>query len=107
MRCSSIKQNKCWNGVEWKRTHYCFRFIHHLFHIQVIHMSLLKWVGFGSISSIHFWTFVGIVPSLLAFVTRDIRQISLALRVGTVLSVVPIGVSIAMAIVMSIAMAIV
>ena len=67
-------------------------------------MPLLKWIGPGSFWSLQFWALISIVSILLALEAYDLRHISLAIGVGTLLSIVPIVVDMTMTVVMAIVM---
>ena len=69
-------------------------------------MSLLEWIGLGSINSLGFSAPVSIVSNLLAFVARDSGHVSGVLKLLTGLTIVPIVISITMAIVVTIVMSI-
>src|SRR3954466_8794469 len=75
MRCTSIKENKCWNRIEFELTSNSIRFLIDLFHIDVVHLSLLKRVA--SVGSFHFlfWAFICIMPHLLALETVNLTMV--------------------------------
>ena len=69
-------------------------------------MSLLEWIGLGSINSLWFSAPISIVSSLLAFVARDSGHVPGVLKLLTWLTIVPIVISITMAVVVTIVMSI-
>ena len=69
-------------------------------------MSLLEWIGLGSINSLLFCAPISIVSSLLAFVACDSGHVSGVLKLLTGLTIVPIVISITMAVVVTIVMSI-
>jgi hypothetical protein len=62
---------QCCKRVEWKRTH-------HLLHIDVVHISLLEWIGLGRFIRLILWVACGIVSLLLALEVCDMREILLS-----------------------------
>jgi hypothetical protein len=72
-KCDAPVSNKiqCSKGVEWKRTH-------HFFHIDVVHISLLEWIGLGRFIRLILWAVCGIVSLLLAIEACDMREILLS-----------------------------
>src|SRR4051812_8710250 len=77
MRCTSIKENKCWNRIEFELTSNSIRFLIDLFHIDVVHLSLLKRVGLVGSFNFIFWAFICIMPHLLALETFNLTKILL------------------------------
>src|SRR3954471_8318900 len=77
MRCASIKKNKCWNGIELELTSNSIRFLIDLFHIDVVHLSLLERVGLVGSFNFLFWAFICIMPHLLAIETLNLTKILL------------------------------
>src|SRR3954465_3133201 len=77
MRCTSIKENKCWNRIEFELTSNNIRFLIDLFHIDVVHLSLLERVGLVGSFNFFFWAFICIMPHLLTLETFNLTDISL------------------------------
>src|SRR5215216_1209731 len=77
MRCASIKKNKCWNRIEFELTSHSIRFLIDLFHIDVVHLSLLERVGLVGSFNFLFWEFICIIPHLLALETFNLTKILL------------------------------
>src|SRR4051812_30364935 len=77
MRCTGIKENKCWNRIEFELTSNNIRFLIDLFHIDVVHLSLLKRVGLVGSFHFLFWAFICIMPHLLALETLNLTKILL------------------------------
>src|SRR5215216_1725799 len=77
MRCTSIKKNKCWNRIEFELTSHSIRFLIDLFHIDVVHLSLLERVGLVGSFNFLFWEFICIIPHLLALETFNLTKILL------------------------------
>src|SRR3954467_13060353 len=77
MRCASIKENKCWNRIEFELTSNNIWFLIDLFHIDVVHLSLLKRVGLIGSLNFLFWAFICIMPHLLALETFNLTKILL------------------------------
>ena len=69
-------------------------------------MPLLEWIGLGSINSLWFCAPISIVSILLAFVAHDRGHVPSVLKMLTWLTIVPIVISITMAIVVTIVMSI-
>src|SRR3954471_8933382 len=76
MRCPSIKENKCWNRIEFELTSNSIRLFINVFHIDVVHLSLLKRVGLVGSFNFLFWAFICIVPSFLAFEALNLTDVS-------------------------------
>src|SRR3954470_3848558 len=76
MRCTSIKENKCWNRIEFELTSNSIRILIDFLHIDVVHLSLLKRVGLVGSFNFLFWAFIFIVPSLLAFEALTLTDVS-------------------------------
>jgi hypothetical protein len=71
-KCDAPVSNKiqCCKRVEWKRTH-------HFLHIDVVHISLLEWIGLGRFIRLILWAACGIVSLLLALEACDTQEILL------------------------------
>src|SRR3954467_3438435 len=77
MRCASIKENKCWNRIEFELTSNNIWFLIDFFHIDVVHLSLLERVGLVGSFNFLFWAFICIMPHLLALETFNLTKILL------------------------------
>src|SRR4051812_36342481 len=77
MRCTSIKENKCWNRVEFELTSNSIMFLIYFLHIDVVHLSLLKRVRLVGSFNFLFWVFICIMPHLLALETLNLTKILL------------------------------
>src|SRR3954470_2707407 len=77
MRCTSIKENKCWNRIEFELTSNSIRFLIDLFHIDVVHLSLLERVGLVGSFNFLFWAFICIMPHLLTLEAFNLTEILL------------------------------
>src|SRR3954464_746166 len=86
MRCASIKKNKCWNRIEFELTSNSIRFLIDLFHIDVVHLSLLEGVGLVGSLNFLFWAFICIIPHLLALETFNLTKILLDRLASTTIS---------------------
>src|SRR3954471_11988933 len=83
MRCTSIKENKCWNRIEFELTSNSIWLLIDFLHINVVHLPLLKRVGhIGSFNFI-FWAFICIMPHLLALETFNLTKILLGSLAST------------------------
>src|SRR3954469_21234117 len=77
MRCTSIKVNKCWNRIEFELTNHSIRFLIDLFHIDVVHLSLLERVGLVGTFNLIFWALICIMPHLLTLEAFNLTEILL------------------------------
>src|SRR3954463_429093 len=77
MRCTSIKENKCWNRIEFELTSNNIRFLIDFLHIDVVHLSLLKRFGLVGSFNFLFWAFISIMPHLLALETLNLTNVFL------------------------------
>src|SRR3954470_15234947 len=77
MRCTSIKENKCWNRIEFELTSNSIRLLINFLHIDVVHLSLLKKVGLVRSFNFLFWAFICIMPHLLALETLNLTKVLL------------------------------
>src|SRR3954464_3545641 len=77
MRCTSIKENKCWNRIEFELTGNSIRFLIDFLYIDVVHLSLLKRVGLVGSFHFIFWAFICIMPHILALETFNLTKILL------------------------------
>src|SRR3954469_25252230 len=88
MRCISNKENKWWNIIEFEHTSNNIRFLIDLFHINVVHLSLLERVGLVGSFNFLFWAFIGIMSHLLALETFNLTKILLDRLASTTTSIV-------------------
>src|SRR3954468_12684422 len=88
MRCTSIKENKCQNRIEFELTSNSIRFLIDLFHIDVVHLSLLERVGLVGSFNFLFWAFICIIPQLPTLETFNLTDISLCRLTATSTSTV-------------------
>src|SRR4051812_5198793 len=77
MRCTSIKENKCWNRIEFELTSNSIRILIDFLHIDVVHLSLLKRVGLVGSFNFLFWAFICIMPHLLALEAFNLTNVLL------------------------------
>src|SRR3954465_8059782 len=77
MRCTSIKENKCWNRIEFELTSNSIRLLINFFHINVVHLSLLKRVGLVGSFNFLFWAFICIMPHFLALEAFNLTYVFL------------------------------
>src|SRR3954469_4885095 len=77
MRCTSIKEYKCWNRIESELTSNSIRLLIDLLHIDVVYLSLLERVGLVRSFNFLFWAFICIIPHLLAFEAINLTDVSL------------------------------
>src|SRR4051812_41432655 len=78
MRCAGIKKNKCWKRIKLELTSHSIRFLIDFLHIDVVHLTLLKWVWLVGSISLLFWPFICIVPSFLTLEALNLTDISLS-----------------------------
>src|SRR3954469_10565309 len=76
MRCAGIKKNKFWKRIKLELTSHSIRFLIDIFHIHVVHLSLMEMVGLLGSFNFLFWAFICIVPSFLAFEALNLTDIS-------------------------------
>src|SRR3954469_19311748 len=88
MRCTSIKENKCWNRIEFELTSNSIRLLINFLHIDVVHLSLLKRVGLVGTFNFLFWAFICIMPHLLALETFNLTKVLLNRLASTTTSIV-------------------
>src|SRR3954471_13857876 len=88
MRCTSIKENKCWNRIEFELTSNSIRLLIDFLHIDVVHLSLLKRVGLVGSFNFLFWAFISIMRQLLALETLNLTNILLDRLTSTATSIV-------------------
>src|SRR3954462_1060057 len=67
MRCTSIKEYKCWNGIESELTSNNIKLLIDLFHIDVVNLSFLKRIGLVRSFKFLLRALISIMPQLLPF----------------------------------------
>src|SRR3954469_8191630 len=77
MRCTSIKENKCWDRIEFELTSNSIRLLINFLHIDVVHLSLLKRVRLVGSFNFLFRAFICIMPHLLALETLNLTNVLL------------------------------
>ena len=87
MRCASIKENKCWNGIESELTSNSVRLLIDLLHIDLVYLSLLKRVGLVGSFNFLFWAFICIMPHLLALEAFNLTNVLLDRLASTATSI--------------------
>src|SRR3954468_14274336 len=109
MRCTSIKNNKCSNRIEFELTSHNIRFLIYFFHIDVVHLSLLERVGLGGSFNLLFWALICIVSHLLTLETFNLTEIFLyrLTSTSTVVALVSTLVILILVIVMTVMMLVV
>src|SRR3954463_13902253 len=88
MRCTSIKENKCWNRIESELTSNSIRLLIDFLHIDVVNLPFLKRVGLVGSFNFLFWAFISIMPQLLALKTLNLTNILLDRLTSTATSTV-------------------
>src|SRR4051812_38653402 len=86
MRCASIKKNKSWKRIEFELTSHNIRFLIYLFHIDVVHLSLLERVGLVGTFNFLFWALISIVTHLLTLEAFNLTEIFLVRLTSTTTS---------------------
>src|SRR3954464_8361368 len=77
MRCTCIKENKCWNRIEFELTSNSVRLLIDFLHIDVVNLPFLKRVGLVGSFNFLFWAFISIMPQLLALETLNLTNVLL------------------------------
>src|SRR3954463_2256814 len=77
MRCTSIKEYKCWNRIEFELTSNNIRLLIDFLHIDVVHLSLLKRVRLIGSFNFLFRAFNCIMPHLLALEALNLTNVLL------------------------------
>ena len=77
MRCTSIKENKCWNRIEFELTSNSIRFPIDLFHINVVYLTFLERIGLDRSFNFLFRALICIMPHLLVFEAFNLTDVSL------------------------------
>ena len=87
MRCTSIKENKCWNRIEFELTSNSIRILIDFLHIDVVHLSLLKRVRLVGSLNFLFRAFICIMPHILALETFNLTNVLLDRLASTATSI--------------------
>src|SRR3954471_21643936 len=83
MRCTSIKEYKCWNGIESELTSNSIWLLIDLLHIYVVHLSFLERIVLDRSFNFLFRALICIVPHLLAFEAFNLTDVSLSRLTST------------------------
>ena len=75
MRCTSIKEYKCWNGIESELTSNSVRLLIDLLHTDVVHLSFLERIGLDRSFNFLFGALICIVSHLLAFEAFNLTDV--------------------------------
>src|SRR3954468_7081501 len=75
MRCTSVKEYKCWNGIESELTSNSVRFLIDLFHINVVHLTFLERIGLDRSFNFLFGALICIVSHILAFEALNLTNV--------------------------------
>src|SRR3954471_4122959 len=75
MRCTSIKEYKCWNGIESELTSNSIRLLIDLLHIDVVNLSFLKRIWLVRSFNFLLRALISIIPQLLAFVAFNLTDV--------------------------------
>src|SRR3954462_6488934 len=77
MRCTCIKENKCWNRIEFELTRNSIRILIDFLHIDVVNLPFLKRVGLVGSFNFIFWAFICIIPHLIALEALNLTNVLL------------------------------
>src|SRR3954462_6301939 len=83
MRCTSIKEYKCWNGIESELTSNNIRLLIDLFHINVVHLTFLERIGLDRSFNFLFGALICIVSHLLALEALNLTDVPLSRLTST------------------------
>src|SRR4051812_32818761 len=75
MRCTSVKEYKCWNGIESELTRNSIRLLIDLFHIDVVNLSFLKRIGLVRSFNFLLRALISIMPQLHAFEALNLTDV--------------------------------
>src|SRR3954468_20579138 len=75
MRCTSVKEYKCWNGIESELTSNSIRLLIDLLHIDVVNLSFLKRIGLVRSFNFLLRALISIMPQLLAFEALNLTDV--------------------------------
>ena len=75
MRCTSVKEYKCWNGIESELTSNSVRLLIDLLHINVVHLTFLERIGLDRSFNFLFGPLICIVSHLLAFEALNLTDV--------------------------------
>src|SRR4051812_7270042 len=113
MRCASIKKNKCWKIIKLELTSHTIRLFIYLFHIDVVHLSLLERVGLVGSFNFLLWAFICIVTNFLAFEALNLTDVSfcrltpITITISSVVALVSTLVVLVLVIIMTVMMLVV
>src|SRR3954470_23774574 len=75
MRCTSVKEYKCWNGIESELTSNGIRLLIDLLHIDVVNLSFLKRIWLVRSFNFLLRAFISIMPQLFAFEALNLTNV--------------------------------
>src|SRR3954453_1143861 len=75
MRCTSVKEYKCWNGIEFELTSNGIRLLIDLLHIDVVNLSFLKRIWLVRSFNFLLRALISIMPQLLAFEALNLTDV--------------------------------
>src|SRR3954471_17409450 len=88
MRCTSVKEYKCWNGIESDLTSNGIRLLIDLLHIDVVNLSFLKRIGLVRSFNFLLRALISIMPQLLAFEALNLTDV-LSSRLTSTSTIIP------------------
>ena len=83
MRCTSVKEYKCWNGIESELTSNGIRLLIDLLHIDVVNMSFLERIGLVRSFNFLLRALISIMPQLLAFEALNLTDVLFSMLIST------------------------
>src|SRR4051812_40146618 len=113
MRCTNIKEKKCWNRIEFELTRNSIRLFIDFLHIDVVNLPFLKRVGLVGSFNFLFWAFICIMPQFLAFEAFNLTNVlidrlaSTSTSISTVVALISTLVVLVLVIVMTTVMLVV
>src|SRR3954467_14696813 len=113
MRCTSVKEYKCWNGIESELTSNGIRLLIYLFHIDVVNLSFLKRIGLVRSFNFLLRALISIMPQFLAFEALNLTNVlfcrltSTSTTISTVVALMSTLVVLVLVIVMTVVMLVV
>src|SRR3954468_24603513 len=75
MRCTSVKEYKCWNAIEFELTSNGIRLLIDLLHIDVVNLSFLKRIGLVRSFNFLLRALISIMPQFLAFEALNLTDV--------------------------------
>src|SRR4051812_17197878 len=75
MRCTSVKEYKCWNEIESELTSNSIRLLIDLLHIDVVNLPFLKRIGLVRSFNFLLRALISIMPQLLAFESLNLTDV--------------------------------